>query len=65
MTQPPFINLHPNEYTQGLHYYRLAVNLDKCIGSFNTLNAISNKVCIPNETKDLNLKVFNMIKGIN
>ena len=28
MIQPTLINLHPNEYTQGLHYYPFAVNLD-------------------------------------
>ena len=25
----------------------------------------SNKACVPNETEDLNLSVFNMITGIN
>ena len=39
--------------------------LDKCVGSFNTLNDLSNKVCVPNKTQDLNLSMFNMIKGIN
>ena len=34
-------------------------------GSCNTLNDLSNKVCLPNETEDLNLNVFNMITGIN
>ena len=29
--QPTFINLHPKEYTQGLHYYLFAVSLDICI----------------------------------
>ena len=52
-TQPTLINLHPNEYTQGLCYYLFAVYLDGCIGNCNTLNDLSNKVCVPNETKDL------------
>ena len=26
-----FINLHPNEYIQELHYYPFAVKLDKCV----------------------------------
>ena len=38
MIQPTLINLHPNEYTQGLHYYSMAGNLDRCFGSCNTLN---------------------------
>ena len=41
------------------------VKLDKFIGSCNTLNDLSNKVCLPNKTEDLNLNVFNMITGIN
>ena len=64
-TQPTLINLHPKEYSQELHYYPSAVKLDRCVGSCNTLNDLSNKVCVPNKTEDLNLSVFNMITGIN
>ena len=28
---PASINLHPNEYTLGLHYYLFAVNLDRYV----------------------------------
>ena len=35
------------------------------LGSCNTLTDLSNKVCIPNKTKDLNLSVFKKITGIN
>ena len=64
MTQPTLINLHPNEYSQGLHY-PFAVNLDKCVRSCKTLNDLSYKVCVPNKREDLNLSVFNMITGKN
>ena len=57
MIQPNLINLHPNEYGQGLRYYPFAVNLDTCMGSCNTLNELSNRVCVPNKTEDLNLNV--------
>ena len=57
-TQPTLINLHPNQYTQGLHYYPFAVNLDRCVGSYNTLNDLSNTVCVPNNAEDLNLSIF-------
>ena len=63
--QPTLINLHPNEYSQEFCYYLSAVKLDRCVGSCNTLNELSNKVCVPNKTEDLNLSVFNMITGIN
>ena len=63
--QPNFINLNPNEYSQEFHHYPFIVKLDKCIGSCNTLNDLSNKVCVHNKTEDLNLIVLNMITGIN
>ena len=53
MTQPTLINSHPSEYSQGLHYYQFAVNLDRCFRSGNTLNDLSYKVCFPNKTEDL------------
>ena len=66
--QTTLIYLHLNEYSQEFHYYPFAVKsdkLDRCVGSCNTLNYLSKKVCIPNKTEDLNLSVFNMITGIN
>ena len=65
MIQPTLINLHPNEYSQEFTYYPFVFKLDRCAGSCNTLNDLSNKVCAPNKTEDLNLRVFNMITEIN
>ena len=65
MIQPTLINLHRNIYNQEFHYYLFVVKLDRCVGSCNTLNSLSNKVCLPNKTEDLNLSMFNMIRGIN
>ena len=65
MIQPTLINLHPNEYSQEFHYCPFAVKLDRCVGSCNTLNNLSTKVCAPNKTEDLILSVFNTITGIN
>ena len=59
------INLHPSEYNQELHYYQFAVKLDKCVGNCNTLNDLSNRVCVPNKTEDLNIHILNMITGKN
>ena len=42
MTQPTFINLHPYEYNQEFHYYPFPVKVDRCVGSYNTLNDLSN-----------------------
>ena len=63
--QSTLTNLHPNEYSQELHYYPFAVKLHRYAGNCNTLNDLSNKVCIPNKTEDLNLSVVNMIAVIH
>ena len=63
MTQPIIFNLHPKEYSQELHYYSFAVKLDRCVESCNTLNDLSNTICVPNKTDYLNIHVFNMITG--
>ena len=60
-----YYNLHPSEYSQEIHYYPSATKLDRFVGSCDTLNDLSNELCIPNKTEDLNLSVFNMIRGIN
>ena len=35
------------------------------VGNCNILNDLSNKLCVPNKTEDLNLSVFNMITEVN
>ena len=39
--------------------------MDRCVGSFNTLNDLFNKAWVPIETEDLNINVFSMITGQN
>ena len=63
--QHTLISLNPNEYSQKVHYYPFVVKLDICVGSCNTLNDLSNKVCVAYKTQDLNLIMFNIITGIN
>ena len=65
LTQATLINFYPNEYSQEFHYYSFAVKLDGCVGSCNTLNDLSNKVCVPKKTEDVSLSMSNMITGIN
>ena len=64
-TQFNLVNLHPNEYSQKFHYSPISVKVDRCVGSCNTLNALSKRVCVSNKTENLNLSVFNKIRGIN
>ena len=63
--QPTLINLHPNKYIEVFNFYPFAVKLDRCAGSCNNINDLSNKLCVTNKTEDLNLSVFNMITEIN
>ena len=49
--QPTLINLHPNEYSQEIDYHPFAIKLDRCVRSCNTLNDLSNKVCVANKTE--------------
>ena len=55
MVRPSLINMNPVE----LKYYPFMI---KCTGSCNVL---SPKICVPKETKDINVKTFNMITNEN
>ena len=66
MTQTSLTYLHPNRYSEELHYYQFTVKLDRSVGNYNTFNDWSNKVFVPSRTEDLNLSVlFNIITGMN
>ena len=58
MTQPTLNNLHPNEYIEGLCYYPFTVNSYRSMGSCNIFNDLSNRICVPNKTEDINLSFF-------
>ena len=51
MTRISLINLYPNEYNQELHLYPFVVKLDRCAGSCNTLNELSNKYVFQTKQK--------------
>ena len=56
--RPTLIDLNPVE----LNYYPFMISLDRCSGSCNVL---SPKICVPKQTKDINIKVFSMITNEN
>ena len=56
MVRPTLIDLNPVD----LKYYPFRISLDKRNENFNLL---SPKVCVPKETKNINVKVFNMLKN--
>ena len=60
MIRPTFIDLNPIR----LNYYPFMISLDKCNGSCNAVDDLSTNIYIPSKTKDINVKVFNMITRI-
>ena len=58
MVRPTLMDLNPVE----LRYYPFMISLGKYSGNCNVL---SPKNCVPKETKDVNVKVFNMITNRN
>ena len=54
MVRFTIIDMSPVE----LKYYPFMISLNKCTGS---CNIVSSKICAPKETKDIYVKVFNMI----
>ena len=54
MVRPARIDMNPNE----LKYYQFMISLTKCTRSCNVL---SPKICVPKETKEINVKAFNMM----
>ena len=55
--RPTLIDLYPVE----LNYYLFMISLDKCSGSWNSIDDLSTKTCIQSKTKYINVKVFNII----
>ena len=58
MFRPTLIGLNPVE----LNYYPFIISFDKCNESCIVLSL---KICVPKETKNINVKVFNMIANKN
>lgn len=51
MTEPTFINLHPNENGHELCYCLFVVNLDRFAGICNICDGLYSKLCVPNKTR--------------
>ena len=58
MVRPSLIDLNPGE----LKYYPFKISLYECNGSCNVL---SSKISVARKTKEINVKVFNMITNKN
>ena len=54
---PEMINLHTNEPLFYLH----SIKINNCKGSCNTINDPYAKICVPDNIKNPNVKVFNLM----
>ena len=45
--------------------FLLVISLDRYTGSWNSLDDSFAKICVSNKTKDVNVKVFNIITKLN
>ena len=45
--------------------YRYSIKTNRCKGSCNTINEQYAKICVPNEIKNTNVKVFNLMSRAN
>ena len=59
--RPEIINLNTNEPL----FYLYSIKINKCKGSCNTINDPYAKICLPDNIKSTNVKVFNLISRTN
>ena len=46
-------------------FYPYSIKLNKCKGSCNTINDLYAKLCVLDTTKNINIKVFNLMSRTN
>ena len=46
-------------------FFPYGVKTNKCSGGSNNINNPLAKLCVPDVVKNLNVKVFNLVSGIN
>ena len=59
--RPEIININSNEPS----FYRYGVKRSKCSGSCNNINDPYAKLFVPHVSKNMNVKVFNLISRTN
>ena len=59
--RPEIINLNTNETL----FYPYSIKINRCKGSYNTINDPYAKICVPDQIKNTNVKVFKLISRTN
>ena len=58
---PQIVNVNGNDPV----FFLYSVKTSKCSGSCNNINNPLAKLCVPDVVKNLHVKVFNLVAGIN
>ena len=58
--RPEIVNVNSNERV----FYPLSIKTSKCSGSCNDINCLYAKLSAPDVVKNLNVKVFNLMKQV-
>ena len=56
--RPQIVNVNSNEPV----FYPFSIKTSKCSGSCNNINDPYAKMCVPDVVKNINVKVFNLMK---
>ena len=46
-------------------FYPYSIKINRCKGSFSTINNSDAKICVPDQIKNTNVKVFNLLSRTN
>ena len=57
--RPEIININSNNSI----FYSFSIKINVCSGNCNNINNPYAKICVPDVIKDLNVKVFNLVKN--
>ena len=61
MSRPKIIDVNKSEPV----FYPYSIKVNRCSGTCNTINDPFAKLCVPDITKNINVKVFNLMARIN
>ena len=59
--RPMLFNINSNEYL----YYPLTISINKCGGECNTIDNLYPWICVPSKVRNMTVKVFNLMSGVN
>ena len=59
--RPQIINVNSDESV----LFPFSIKTSKCSGSYNNINDLYAKICVPDVIKNLNVKVFNLMPRTN